>query len=276
MLDQGTLATLMSGGSGDYGDALAKIYAMGGDAKTAADEFIADVESGLPYEQVKKSFDEAVAKGAYNIDTDTADEVKKSVLNALANKQKGGGNASLAKAAKELGFPELAFLAPTIGQQAPASINPYSVESENEKKYSSEIKALQENKLEETGVNKWLKRGVKSSIAGLGGLLGGALGTLLPTGATTVAGAGLGATTGLAVADRILPDSPDLKRRKEEQKKALMTLQQNLRSAGTTQNINEGSWQRGYDQAIKKSGTSLLSPFELTRLQMMQMLKSQG
>lgn len=278
-LDQETLAELLGGQDSGYGDALARINAMGGDAATAAQDFLADIESGLPYQEVKKNFESAVSKGIYNLDTNTADEVSKGVLTALTNRQKGGSSAA-SKAAKELGFPELAFLAPSMGKQGPSTANPYSGASEKQQKYMADMEALKSQKLKETGGNSFLRNFAKvggTAVAGLGaGLAAAALPATLPLaiGAGVAAG-GFGGVTASGILGRILPDSSDLKDKKKQQQLALMKLQEGLSGEESLQKARATGWQRGYDETLKKSGGAV-SPYDIQKLQLMSLLSNQG
>lgn len=278
-LDQGTLQSLLGSQDSGYGDALARLQAMGGDAATAAEDFLNDVESGLPYNEVKKNFETAVSKGIYNLDNDSADLVSKSVLDALTNKQKGGGN-SVSKMAKELGFPELAFLAPSVGQKSQQSANPYGSPSDVAMQYKTDIEALKAQKLKETGGNSFLRKFAQiggTAVAGLGaGLAAAALPATLPLmiGAGVAAG-GAGGLTASGLLSRFMPDSSNLKDKKKQQQQALMELQSKLSTEQGLQSSRQAGWQKGYDEAIKKGGGGT-TPYDLQKLQLMTMLNKQG
>lgn len=281
-LDAESLSALLGGGQqNDYGDALAKITAMGGDALTAAQDFITDVESGLPYNEVKKQFETAVSKGIYNLDTNSADEVSKSVLTALTNKQKGGGSNSVAKMAKELGFPELALLAPSVAQKRKQTANPYDMPSTLAQKYNVDLEALKSQKLKESGGQGFLRKAlgvggtlVAGTAAGLAAAAAAPISIPLMVGAG-VAGAGLGGTTAAGLLGRFMPESSDLKDKKKEQKRALMELQSKYDKEQRLQTSRQGGWQKGYDEAIKKSGGGV-SPYDIQKLQMISLLNKQG
>jgi hypothetical protein len=280
-LDANSLQSLLGGQDSGYGDALARLEAMGGDASTAAQDFLTDVESGLPYQEVKKQFESAVSKGIYNLDPDTADEVSKSVLTALTNKQKGGGSNSMVKAAKELGFPELAFLAPSMAQKTQTTPNPYSAPSTLAQKYNVDLEGLRSQKLKETGGNSFLRKALKIG----GTLVGGAAAGMAAAAAAPisipimigagVAGAGLGGVTSAGVLDRLSPDSTDLKKRKSAQQQAILDLQNKLTSEQGLQQTRQTAWQKGYEDTIKKSG-GMSSPFDIQKLQLMTLLNKQG
>lgn len=281
-LDAETLSALLGGSQGaDYGDALARITAMGGDALTAAQDFITDVESGLPYNEVKKQFETAVSKGIYNLDTDTADEVSKSVLTALTNKQKGGGSSSVTKMAKELGFPELALLAPSLAQKRQQSSNPYAMPSTLAQKYNIDLETLKSQKLKETGGQGFLRNALKiggtlvgGAAAGLAAAAAAPVSIPLMIGAGVAAG-GLGGATSAGLLSRFTPDSTDLKGRKKEQQRALMELQAKYDKEQGLQQSRQGGWQKGYEEAIKKSGGGV-SPYDMQKLQMISLLSKQG
>lgn len=281
-LDSETLSALLGGSQGaDYGDALARITAMGGDALTAAQDFITDVESGLPYNEVKKQFETAVSKGIYNLDTDTADEVSKSVLTALTNKQKGGGSASVTKMAKELGFPELALLAPSLAQKRQQAANPYAMPSTLAQKYGVDMEALKSQKLKESGGQGFLRNALKiggtlvaGTAAGLAAAAAAPVSIPLMVGAGVAAG-GLGGATTAGLLSRFTPDSTDLKGRKKEQQRALMELQSKYDKEQGLQQSRQTGWQKGYEEAIKKSGGGM-SPYDMQKLQMISLLSKQG
>lgn len=281
-LDAETLSALLGGNQGaDYGDALARITAMGGDALTAAQDFITDVESGLPYNEVKKNFEAAVSKGIYNLDTDTADEVSKSVLTALTNKQKGGGSSSVVKMAKELGFPELALLAPSLAQQRRQTANPYEGVSETAKQYMTDMEGWKSQKLKESGGQSFLRNALKIGGTAVGGLAAGmaaaaaapvALPAMIGLG---VAGGGLGALTSGGILSRIMPDSSGLKEKKKEKEQALKMLQSKYDMEQRQQSQRQAAWQKGYEETINKSGGGV-SPYDIQKLQMISLLKQQG
>lgn len=278
-LDQNTIQQLLGGSDSGYGDALAKVNAIGGDAAIAAQDFLREIEGGLPYQQVLTAFNKAVAEKKYDLDTDTADEVSKSVLNALTEKQKGGGTSSFVNAAKSIGFPELAFLAPSIGRQPSGPVNPYASESAKGAKYLSDIEALKSQKLKETGGNSFLRNALKIGGTVVGGAAAGLAAAALPAtlplaiGAGVAAG-GLGGVTAGGILDRIMPDSSNLKDKKKAQKQALLELQSKYASEQGLQQSRAAGWQRGYEQAIRKGG-GLTSPYDVQKLQLMSLLSKQ-
>jgi hypothetical protein len=279
-LDQQTMQGLLGGGDSGYGDTLARVQALGGDAVTAAQDFLSDVESGLPYQQVKKDFESAVSKGIYNLDVDTADEVSKSVLSALTEKQKGGGTSSFVTAAKNLGFPELAFLAPSMGKQSQGLVNPYSAPSEKGQKYLTDIETLKSQKLKETGGNSFLRNALKIGGTVVGGAAAGLAAAALPATLPLMIGAGiaaggLGSVTAGGVLDRIIPDSSNLKDKKKAQQAALMRLQGSYDTEQALQTGRSTGWQKGYEKTIKGAG-GLSSPYDVQKLQLMSLLNKQG
>lgn len=97
---------------------LRKAKLKGGDTAIAIDDFMAQINNGVSYEEARARIEEEMDKGTYSLDMDQVDELDKVLLDVVAKQQQFDIQAPQRRtdAYKSLGLPELGLLEQYMGK----------------------------------------------------------------------------------------------------------------------------------------------------------------
>jgi hypothetical protein len=287
MLDEETLGRLLQeygGGDVQFDPHMAELQTMGGEIARAANDFQNRLDKGDTFAEALDKFYQAKDAGLYDISTDQVKTIESKLMDSSILHQKAGSNTSAAKMKlfKDLGVPELALIdsgpKQTAASKAP---NPFDMPSAEGAKYQTQLEALvkqqaelQKNKPKNKGLKGFADSALTVTGGILGGLGGGFLGTFLPTGATTVAGAGIGGFAGAALGSNIIgdPSDKDWKKKLADLSSQQINAEQLVKAADSRQKAKADLYEQVYTKALASKGQGGSSKYDAGRQKLISQL----